>query len=43
MSYDKPEIVDYGTIEELTANLGPGGADDGGTKRFHTTAPGNEV
>lgn len=35
MSYDKPEIVDYGTIEELTAKLGPAGLDDGGTKEFH--------
>jgi hypothetical protein len=39
VSYDKPEIVDYGTIEELTASLGPGGQDDGGTKRFHSTTP----
>jgi hypothetical protein len=39
VSYDKPEIVDYGTIEELTAALGPGGQDDGGTKRFHSTRP----
>jgi hypothetical protein len=40
MDYAKPEVVDYGSIEELTANLGPGGADDGGTKEFHTTSPG---
>jgi hypothetical protein len=39
MDYIKPEIADYGSLEELTANLGPGGNDDGGTKQFHTTAP----
>jgi hypothetical protein len=39
VTYDKPEIVDYGTIEDLTAKLGPGGADDGGTKAFDSTAP----
>jgi hypothetical protein len=39
VEYTKPQIVDYGTIEELTASLGPGGADDGGTKRFHSTKP----
>ena len=39
MDYAKPQIVDYGTVEELTAALGPGGSDDGGTKQFHTTRP----
>lgn len=37
--YAQPEIADYGSLEELTANLGPGGRDDGGHKQFHTTAP----
>ena len=37
--YDTPEIADYGSLEELTARLGPGGRDDGATKEFHTTAP----
>ena len=39
MDYTKPEVVDYGTVEELTANMGPGGGEDGGNKQFHTTAP----
>lgn len=39
MDYKKPEVVDYGTVEELTAKLGVGGREDGGTKAFHTTKP----
>ena len=39
MEYTKPEILDYGTLTEMTAALGPGGSDDGGTKRFHSTTP----
>jgi hypothetical protein len=40
VSYEKPEIVDYGSIEDLTAQLGPGGDPDGSYPR-HTTAPAN--
>jgi hypothetical protein len=40
VSYEKPQIADYGTIEELTASLCLGGAEDGGTKEFHSTNPG---
>ena len=39
VDYTKPEVMDYGTLTELTAALGPGGADDGGTKQFHSTRP----
>ena len=39
LTYEKPEIVDYGDLVELTANLGPGGSEDGGNKVFHTTHP----
>jgi hypothetical protein len=42
MEYMKPEVIDYGSLEEMTENLGPGGQDDGGTKEFHTTAPGRQ-
>ena len=41
MEYIKPAVVDYGVLEEVTASLGPGGNDDGGTKQFHSTAPQN--
>jgi hypothetical protein len=28
--YRKPEVIVYGDIREITRNLGPKGADDGG-------------
>jgi len=28
--YHKPEVIVYGNIREITKNLGPKGADDGG-------------
>jgi hypothetical protein len=39
MAYEKPEIADYGDLKELTADQCTGGAEDAGTKEFHSTAP----
>ena len=36
MEYVKPEIVDYGTLEDLTAGAPTKGTEDGGNK-FHAT------
>ena len=39
VEYDKPQIEDYGSIEELTAALCLSGQEDAGNKQFHSTAP----
>jgi hypothetical protein len=39
MDYVKPEVVDYGTVEELTAQLAGGTGEDGGNKIFHGSSP----
>jgi hypothetical protein len=39
VEYTQPEIVDYGTLEELTAGLPIVVTDDGGNK-FHASCPG---
>lgn len=40
VEYTKPAVVDYGTVEELTAAQGPNGSEDpNGSKAFHGTAP----
>lgn len=36
VDYSKPEIVDYGTLEELTAGSPSAGTEDGGNK-FHAS------
>jgi hypothetical protein len=36
VEYVKPEIVDYGTLEDLTAGAPTRGNEDGGNK-FHAT------
>jgi hypothetical protein len=36
VEYTKPEIVDYGTLEDLTAGAPTLGNEDGGNK-FHAT------
>lgn len=36
MDYIKPEIVDYGTLEDLTAGTPTAGGEDGGNK-FHAS------
>jgi hypothetical protein len=36
VEYVKPEIVDYGTLEDLTAGAPTKGSEDGGNK-FHAT------
>jgi hypothetical protein len=38
VDYSKPEIVDYGTLEELTAGSPQIGTEDGGNK-FHRPFP----
>ena len=38
--YERPEIVDYGTLVELTEATGATGAEDGGNKNsVHHSAP----
>ncbi|MGH9034065.1 MAG: hypothetical protein ACRDY4_07660 [Acidimicrobiia bacterium] len=38
--YQKPEIVDYGTLVSLTEASGANGAEDGGSKALiHHSAP----
>jgi hypothetical protein len=32
MRYEKPEVVDYGTLQDVTAALGLFGQEDGGSK-----------
>jgi hypothetical protein len=39
MDYIKPEVVDYGTVEELTAQQSPATGEDGGNKVFHGSSP----
>ena len=39
VEYDKPQIEDYGSIEELTAALCNPGNEDGSNKQFHATSP----
>lgn len=39
MDYAKPEVVDYGTLEELTAGLTNSTGEDGGNKLFHGSTP----
>jgi hypothetical protein len=39
LSYEKPKVEDYGSIEELTAAQCLGGDEDAGNKQFHSTAP----
>jgi hypothetical protein len=44
MEYTKPEIVDYGTLAELTAATQQGPTEDGGDKHHepsNTTHPGH--
>lgn len=39
MDYAKPEVVDYGTVEELTAAVQDLGTEDADSKLNHATSP----